>query len=86
VYNHNFLGAWSLVCIVDSKLNVVAAPQPIRVHAVPKVVHMHEDVWLAIVASDETVSLLVIEPLDVPGNSIRHFANSPYLMCAALLA
>jgi hypothetical protein len=65
VHNHDFLGPRSFVRLVDPELNVVAAPQPIRVHAVAKVIHVHEDIWLAIVATDETVSLLVIEPLDV---------------------
>jgi hypothetical protein len=38
---------------------------------------MYENVRFPVVASNETVPLLMIEPLDVSCYSIRHFASSP---------
>jgi hypothetical protein len=74
----DFLSPRPLIGFLDPELDGVPPPQPIGVHSVAEIVHMHEDVRLPIIASDETISLLMIEPLDIPCYSIRHFAPSPY--------
>jgi hypothetical protein len=66
VRHYNLLGSGPFVSLLDPELDGVATPEPIGVHPVAKVIHMHEDVRLAIIASDETVPLLMIEPLDIP--------------------
>jgi hypothetical protein len=65
VHDHNLLGSRPFVSLLDSELNIVASSEPIGIHPVTEVIHVHEDVRLPIVTSDETVSLLMIEPLDV---------------------
>jgi hypothetical protein len=86
VHHHNLLGSGPFVSRLDRELDSVASPQPIGIHPVAEVVHMYEHIRPPIITSDKTVPLLMIEPLDVPCYSIRHFASSPYLIRIALLA
>ncbi len=76
----NLLSSGSFVSLLDSKLNGVASSQPIGIHPIAEVIHMHEDVRPPIITSNETISLLMIEPLDITCYSIRHFTPSPYLI------
>jgi hypothetical protein len=65
VHHHNLLGSGPLVSLLDPELNIVAPPQPIGIHAVAEVIHVHEDVGLPVITSNEPISFLMIEPLDV---------------------
>jgi hypothetical protein len=78
--DNDLLSPRPLVGLFDPKLDGIAPPQPIGVHPVAEVVHMDEDVRLPIITTDETIPLLMIEPLDIPCYSIRHFTHSPYLI------
>jgi hypothetical protein len=77
VNDDDLLGSGAFVSLLDPELNRITPPQPIGVHSVSEVVHMYENVRLPVVAPNETVPLLVIEPLDIPCYSIRHFTSSP---------
>jgi hypothetical protein len=66
VLHHNLLGSRPFVSHLDPELNVVASSQPVGIHSVAEVVHVNEHIRLPIIASDETIPFLMIEPLDVP--------------------
>jgi hypothetical protein len=66
VHHHDFLRSGTFVRLLDRELHVVASSQPVGIHSVAEVVHMNEDIRLPIIASDETIPFLMIEPLDIP--------------------
>lgn len=78
-YN-NFQRSWPFLCLFNVKFDRVAPSQPVGVCFVAKVVHMHEDIRISIVAPDEAIPLLMIKPLDVSFYSIVHFAP-PERLC-----
>jgi hypothetical protein len=74
--NDYFKSSWPFFGFFYVKLDGVASSQPIGIGSVAEVIHVYEDIGVSVIASDEAISFLMVEPLDVSCYSITHFYSS----------
>ena len=70
------ISLWALLALDDFKFNVIALLQAL-VTLRPDRAVVNENIW-AVVASDESEPLSIVEPLYLSFNS-RHFLFPPYM-------
>jgi hypothetical protein len=69
----DFLGPWSLQCVLDCELNCVAIAYPLSIRILAESAEMHKGICQSICPTDEAVPFLMAKPLDMALLSIAHW-------------